>query len=90
MTQQSSHNQQLHKCHKIKTDATVANNTGKATDAQKASIVGDIARIKVLANARFARDTGQATDTQMILFAPEHARREVNIIADLNEVAERE
>jgi hypothetical protein len=52
--------------------------------------VGDIARIKVLANARFARDTGQATDTQMILFATEHAIREVKIIANLNEVAERE
>ena len=40
------------KCHKRKTDATVANNTGKTTD---------IARIEALADARIAHDTGQAT-----------------------------
>ena len=37
-------------CHKRKTDATVANNTGKVTDAKKAFILGEIARIEALAD----------------------------------------
>ena len=50
----------------------------------------EVARSEALTNAHTARKTGQATDTHICLLAPEHARREVKIIADLNEVAERE
>ena len=49
----------------------------------------EVARSEALTNAGTAHDTGQATDTHICLLAPEHARREVKIIADLNKVAER-
>ena len=62
-------------------DATVAHNTVKATDDQKASIAGQLARGKALIDARTARRDGLATDTQIRLLAPEVASDEALIDA---------
>ena len=62
-------------------DATVTHNTGKATDDQKASIAGQLARGKALIDARTARRDGLATDTQIRLLAPVLARDEALIDA---------
>ena len=62
-------------------DATVAHNTVKATDDQKASIAGQLARGKALIDARTARRDGLATDTQIRLLAPVLARDEALIDA---------
>ena len=55
---------------KRKADATIAYNTGKATDDQKASIKGQLASIEARTDARTALRDGLATDTQIRLLAP--------------------
>ena len=72
---------------KRKADATIAYNTGKATDDQKASIAGQLASIEAHTDARNARRDGLATDAQIRLIAPEIARSEAKILARLNELA---
>jgi len=64
---------------KRKADATVAYASDLATDAQKVSIAGIIARGDAKIDARTARRKGQSTATQIRLIAPEIARSDAII-----------